>query len=67
MIEYYRFIESKMVELIPTLKANHRVETLKYLEIITPEETQVADANLIAFRNRKDVRLNGKKAIIFIK
>lgn len=47
----YRFIESKMVELIPTLKANHRVETLKYLEIITPEETQVADANLIAFRN----------------
>lgn len=47
----YRFIESKMVELIPTLKANHRVETLKYLEIITPEETQVADANLIAFKN----------------
>ena len=47
----YRFIESKMVELIPTLKANHRVETLKFLEIITPEETQISDANLIAFRN----------------
>ena len=47
----YRFIESKMVEVIPTLKANHRVETLKYLEIITPEETPVADAGLIAFRN----------------
>lgn len=47
----YRFIESKMVELIPTLKANHRVETLKFLEIITPDETQVSDANLIAFRN----------------
>lgn len=47
----YRFIESKMVEVIPTLKANHRVETLKFLEIITPEESQVADANLIAFKN----------------
>lgn len=47
----YRMIESKMVELIPTLKANHRVETLKFLEIITPEETQVSDAHLIAFRN----------------
>ena len=47
----YRFIESKMVELIPTLKANHRVETLKYLEIITPEETEPSPANLIAFRN----------------
>lgn len=47
----YRFIESKMVDVIPTLKANHRVETLKFLEIITPEESQVADANLIAFKN----------------
>lgn len=47
----YRFIESKMVELIPTLKANHRTETLKFLEIITPDETQTSDANLIAFRN----------------
>lgn len=47
----YRWIESKMVKEIPTLKANSRVETLKYLEIITPEETQIADANLIAFRN----------------
>ena len=47
----YRFLESKMVEVIPTLKANHRVETLKFLEIVTPEESQVADANLIAFKN----------------
>ena len=47
----YRFIESKMVEAIPTLKATQRTETLKFLEIITPEETQPADANLIAFRN----------------
>ena len=47
----YRFIESKMVQLIPTLKATARTETLKYLEIITPEETQISDAHLIAFRN----------------
>ena len=47
----YKFIESKMVEVIPTLKATQRSETLKFLEIITPEESQVADAELIAFRN----------------
>lgn len=47
----YRFLESKMVEVIPTLKANHRVETLKYLEIITPDESQMSDATLIAFKN----------------
>ena len=47
----YKFIESKMVEVIPTLKANHRTETLKFLEIITPDESPTADANLIGFRN----------------
>ncbi len=47
----YRFIESKMVEVIPTIRATQRTETLKFLEIITPEETQVSHANLIAFRN----------------
>ena len=47
----YRFLENKMIELIPALKANSRTEVLKYLEIITPEETYVSDANLIAFRN----------------
>lgn len=47
----YRFIESKMIEIIPTLKANHRTETLKFLEIITPEDTMTSDAHLIAFRN----------------
>lgn len=47
----YKFIESKMVEVIPTLKATQRSETLKFLEIITPDESQVADAELIAFRN----------------
>lgn len=47
----YRYIERKMVEVIPTLKATPRTETLKFLEIITPDETPVADAHLIAFRN----------------
>ena len=51
LLTFYRFIESKMIEIIPTLKANHRTETLKFLEIITPEDTMTSDAHLIAFRN----------------
>ena len=47
----YRFIESKMVEVIPLLRSTQRSEVLKYLEIITPQETYPADANLIAFNN----------------
>lgn len=47
----YRLIESKMVELIPTLKSHNRTEVLKFLEVITPENTETSDANLIAFRN----------------
>lgn len=47
----YRYIENKMIELIPSLKANSRTEVLKFLEIITPEETLESDSNLIAFRN----------------
>ncbi|MDO5361954.1 MAG: phage/plasmid primase, P4 family [Eubacteriales bacterium] len=47
----YRFIESKMIEVIPTLKATQRSETLKFLEIITPDDVAQSDANLIAFRN----------------
>lgn len=47
----YRFIESKMVTVLPMLKATQRSEVIKYLEIITPTETFPSDANLIAFRN----------------
>ena len=47
----YKFIENMMVQVIPTLKANQRTEILKYLEIITPEESYPSDANLIAFNN----------------
>lgn len=47
----YRFIESKMVTILPMLKSTQRSEVIKYLEIITPNETFTSDANLIAFRN----------------
>lgn len=47
----YRLIESKMIELIPSLKANHRTQVLKLLEILIPEDTYLSDANLIGFRN----------------
>ncbi len=47
----YKFIENMMVQVIPTMKANQRTEVLKYLEIITPEESFTSGANLIAFNN----------------
>lgn len=47
----YRFIESKMVEVIPALKATQRAETLKFLEISTPTNEQDSDAKFIAFKN----------------
>lgn len=47
----YRYIENEMVKLIPTLKSNNRTEVLKYLEVITPDNTETSEANLIAFNN----------------
>lgn len=47
----YKMIESKMIEVIPTLKATQRTETLKYLEVTTPKNAPVSDAKFIAFRN----------------
>ena len=48
----YRMIESKMIEVLPTLKATQRTEVIKYLEITTMEYIQ-AEPNVqyIAFRN----------------
>lgn len=46
-----REIESVMVKYLPMLKAAQRAEVLKYLEIICPANTPVADANYIAFNN----------------
>lgn len=47
----YKMIESKMVEVIPALKATQRTETLKFLEISTPTNEPDSDARYIAFRN----------------
>lgn len=50
-IASYRLIESKMIEIIPNLKATQRSETLKYLEIITPNNEEPFSSNYLAFRN----------------
>lgn len=47
----YKMIESKMIEVIPMLKASQRTEVLKYLEIIIPEDTETSDSKYIAFKN----------------
>lgn len=46
-----REIESTMVKYLPMLKAAQRSEVLKYLEIICPSNSPVADAKFIAFKN----------------
>ena len=46
-----REIESTMVKYLPMLKAAQRSEVLKYLEIICPTNSPVADAKYIAFKN----------------
>ena len=43
-------IETKMIEKIPTLKAQQRTEVMKYLQLIC-EEVNVSEANYIAFKN----------------
>ena len=43
-------IEKKMVEKIPTLKAQQRTEVMKYLELIC-EDIEPSEANYIAFKN----------------
>lgn len=46
-----REIEWQMVKYIPGMKAAQRVEVLKYLDIICPQDEPTAPANLIAFQN----------------
>lgn len=46
-----REIESQMVRYLPMMKAAQRVEVLKYLDIICPQNEPTADAHLIAFAN----------------
>lgn len=47
----YRHIENRMIQHIPTLKAQARAEVLKYLEVKCAADTPCADANLVAFAN----------------
>lgn len=44
-------IESAMISHIPQLNRAKRAEVMAYLDILIRENTQAADANLIAFRN----------------
>lgn len=50
-VEGARFIENKMLQLIPDLKAFQRVEVLKYLNVQCLENAEPADARYIAFAN----------------
>ena len=43
-------IEAKMIEKIPTLKAQQRTEVMKYLNLIC-EDVEPSEANYIAFKN----------------
>lgn len=45
------YIESAMIEHIPTLSQSKRKEVLSYLNLLVKKESAVADANLIAFKN----------------
>lgn len=52
---YYKegdeYIEQAMIEEIPTLNQSKRKEVLAYLRLITPHNSTVADAHLVAFEN----------------
>ena len=45
-----RSIETKMIDKIPTLKAQQRTEVMKYLDLIC-EDIEPSEANYIAFKN----------------
>lgn len=45
------YIESAMIEHIPTLSQSRRREVLSYLNLLVRKESAIADANLIAFKN----------------
>lgn len=47
----YRNIEFMMLKAYPQMKDSQRKEVLKYIEVMCPDNSPVADANLIAFKN----------------
>lgn len=46
-----RDIEAQMVKYVPSMKAQQRVEVLKYLDLICLDNVTPAEANFIAFNN----------------
>lgn len=47
----YRTIEYMMLKAYPQMRDSQRKEVLKYIEVMCADNTQTADANLIAFKN----------------
>lgn len=47
----YRNIEFMMLKAYPQMKDTQRKEVLKYIEVMCTDNSNVADANLIAFKN----------------
>ena len=47
----YRTIEYQMLKAYPQMKDSQRKEVLKYIEVMCVDNSPVADANLIAFKN----------------
>lgn len=47
----YAKIEAKMIKHIPSLNSSKRSEVIRYLELICNSETNMSDAEYIAFRN----------------
>lgn len=45
------YIEAAMIEHIPNLSRSKRQEVLSYLGLLVSKESEIADANLIAFKN----------------
>ena len=44
-------IELEMIAVIPSLTSGKRAEVLKYLSLITTDESEMSDARYIAFNN----------------
>lgn len=60
----YNFIESDMIRHIPTLNKQKRNEVLAYIDLLVENDTPIADAEFIAFRNGI-YNLNTNKLIDF--
>lgn len=50
-VEGSRDIENQMIKYIPTMKAQQRIEVLKYLDVVCLSNVETADARYIAFNN----------------